>query len=182
MRALGDGLGAHCASGFFQQRLVEGAAEGGAAGEAGRRDTVEEFGAADAVGAVGHAQGWDAMLGEGLGVPEVDAYKNAQRKWLAGVGLWLGLELVGCARGCDKPPPGSRRQQHSPDSSWTFSVMVSFLSTSSTLMSAMAAVRQAEEAVGVACACQGTAMLEHRSSRVEARWDRGCKALSLPQR
>lgn len=77
MRAFQLGLLAHLAAGLLEESPVEGGAEGGAAGEAGRADAVEELCAADAVGPVGEAEGGDAVLGEGLGVPEV--------------GSWVGL-------------------------------------------------------------------------------------------
>ncbi|KAJ6443523.1 cell wall protein [Purpureocillium lavendulum] len=71
--ALRDGFGAHGPAGLFEQLLVEGGAQGGAAREAGGRHAVEELCAADAVGAVGQAQRGHAMLRQGLCVPKVDA-------------------------------------------------------------------------------------------------------------
>jgi hypothetical protein len=75
--ALELGLIAHLAACLLEERLVEGGAQGRAAGEAGRLDAIEELCAAHAVGAVRQTDGRDAMLGKRLGVPKVDTFNKS---------------------------------------------------------------------------------------------------------
>ncbi|KAI9150404.1 hypothetical protein HJFPF1_10170 [Paramyrothecium foliicola] len=69
---LSDGLLTHLTASLLEEILVEGRAEAGTAGEARSGDAVEELGASDAVGTVRQAQRGDAMLGQGLCVPEIN--------------------------------------------------------------------------------------------------------------
>ena len=71
MCAFGFGLLAHDDAGAVEEGSVPCCAQRSAAGETGGGDAVEEFGAADSIGAVGYADGGDAMFGEGYGVPPV---------------------------------------------------------------------------------------------------------------
>jgi hypothetical protein len=72
MRALGDGLVAHCAAGFLEQLLVEGGAKSCSAGEAGGWDTPEELCSSDTIGAICEAKRGNSMVWKALCVPKVN--------------------------------------------------------------------------------------------------------------